>query len=66
MRKWNKIGTEREQNCFLMSKISVMLFNCVGKSLWEKSKDHGNFILLNNSVHINNSPSPTLQQRAAI
>lgn len=38
----------------------------LAKVYGKKSKDHGNFILLNNSVHINNSPTPTLQQRAVI
>lgn len=43
-----------------------MLFNCVGKSLWEKNqKNHGNFILINYSGHINNRPSPMLGRRGS-
>lgn len=40
------------------SQLKSMSFKCWQKS-WGKKRDHGNFILINYSAHINNSPSPS-------
>lgn len=40
-----------------IAQLKSMPFNCWQKS-WQK-RDHGNFILINYSAHINNSPSPS-------